>query len=58
MLERAGKLTHDLETGEFKYKAITGKWWWLNAGDWVVLQQGGDVYGIEHEDFVRLFEEL
>jgi len=68
VLERAGKLRFDEENGDVEVRVITGQWWRVNPGDWVVVQRGGDteygyrsvadVYHIEDEDFRRMFNEL
>lgn len=58
VLVRAGKLRVDAVSGDIEVRVITGRWWVVNTGDWVVLQrEGANVYHIEHEDFVQLFEE-
>lgn len=57
VLERAGKLRYEGENMDVEVRVITGQWWRVNAGDWVVLQRGGDVWLIEDQDFRRMFDE-
>ena len=55
VLERAGKLRFDEEIGDVEVRVITGQWWRVEPGDWVVVQRGGDVWHLDDADFRRMF---
>lgn len=57
LLEKTGTLRFDDERN-IEVRTITGNWRTVEQGDWVVLQQGGDVYLLEHEDFINLWKPL
>lgn len=55
VLERAGKLRYVGENCDIEVRVITGQWWRVEPGDWVVVQKGGDVWHFEDQDFRRMF---
>ena len=66
VLERAGKLRYEGENMDVEVRVITGQWWHVNVGDWVVVQRSGlglpgqrnfGCYVIEDQDFRRMFDE-
>lgn len=57
LLEKTGTLRYDSEHN-VEVRTITGNWRTVEQGDWVVLQRGGDVYHIDHEDFIKLWVPL
>jgi len=52
-----GKLRFDDE-GFVEVRVITGQWQQVEPGEWVVLQRGGNIWLAEHEDFIKLWEEI
>lgn len=54
LLVQEGTLRYNND-GMIEVKVITGAWQLANSGEVVVLQQGGDVYLVEQEDFARLW---
>ena len=57
VLSRAGTLRLD-DAGNVEVRVITGQWQQVEPGEWVVLQRGGDVWRVEHEDFIKLWVEI
>ena len=56
VLERAGKLRYEGENLDVEVRVITGQWWRVNVGDWVVVQRNFGCYVIEDQDFRRMFD--
>lgn len=57
VLERAGKLRYEGENMDVEVRVITGQWWRVNVGDWVVVQRNFGCFVIEDQDFRRMFDE-
>lgn len=57
VLERAGKLRYGGENMDVEVRVITGQWWRVNVGDWVVVQRNFGCFVIEDQDFRRMFDE-
>lgn len=57
LLEKTGTLRYDSEHN-VEVRTITGNWRTVEQGDWVVLQKGGDIYHVAHEDFIKLWVPL
>lgn len=55
IVEETGMLRYDSERN-VEVRTITGVWRTVEQGDWVVLQRGGDLYHVEHEDFIKTWE--
>jgi len=65
LLEKTCTLRYDDERN-VEVRTITGNWRTVEQGDWVVLQQGGNVdhvgfdkpnvFHVQHEDFIKLWD--
>lgn len=56
LLVEEGTLRYSKD-GMIEIKLITGVWQTAHQGEVIVLQQGGDVYLVEQEDFARLWSD-
>lgn len=57
LVEENGMLRYDSEHN-IEVRTITGVWRTVEQGDWVVLQRGGNIWHVEHEDFIKGWEKV